>query len=129
MPSVHAGLLAYANKQRSIFHHLAVHFSQHWRSVLISLSLPHAWATKFLSTHEEPLDNPDFKKRKRSEDSPVMHPHVDAPTPTTPINNTPPPPNIPDGIGNNAQAPNIDSDGSSLEDDEFGYESTSSWAE
>lgn len=128
-PSVHTGLLAYANKQRSVFHHLAIHFSQRWHSVFISLSLPHTWATEFLSTHGESLDNLDFKKRKQSEDPPVPHPRVDPPSPTTPINSTLPPPIIPDGIDNNVQVSNVDSDGSSSEYSESGYESMSSWAE
>ena len=54
-PAVCAGLSAYARKQGSIFCNLAVRFSQRWRSALKSLSLPHAWATKFL----KPLNAPD----------------------------------------------------------------------
>jgi hypothetical protein len=60
--SVRAGLSAYANKQGSVFHNITVRFTQRWRPVLISLSLPHAWATEFLEAHKEPLTNPDFKK-------------------------------------------------------------------
>lgn len=80
-PVVLAGLSAYANKQGSIFHNLAVRFSQRWRAALVSLSLPHNWATKFLETHKEPLNNPDFKKRNRAKDPPAVRPpsHFSAP--------------------------------------------------
>ena len=64
--SVRAGLSAYANKQGLVFHNIAVRFTQCWRPVLISLSLPHAWATEFLEAHKEPLTNPDFKKYERT---------------------------------------------------------------
>ena len=80
-PVVLAGLSVYVNKQGSIFHNLAVRFSQHWRAALVSLSLPHNWATKFLETHKEPLNNPDFKKRNRAKDPPAVRPpsHFSAP--------------------------------------------------
>jgi hypothetical protein len=65
-PAVRTGLSAYANKQGSIFHNLAVRFARRWRSALKSLSLPYAWATKFL----EPLDIPD---PKQTESPPVAH--------------------------------------------------------
>ena len=71
-PVILAGLSAYANKQGSVFHNLAVRFSQRWRSVLVSLSLSHSWATKFLETNNEPLTHPDFKKRKRTQDPPAV---------------------------------------------------------
>jgi hypothetical protein len=70
-PSVRAGLSAYANKQGSVFHNLAVRFTQRWRPVLISLSLPYAWTTEFLEAHKEPFVNPDFKKYKRTAGPPV----------------------------------------------------------
>ena len=63
-PAVRSGLSAYANKQSDVFHNLAVRCCQRWRSTLATHSLPHAWATKFLKTHKQPLSNPDFKKRK-----------------------------------------------------------------
>ena len=47
-PEVRSGLSAYAHKQASVFHNLVIWFCQRWRSTLISLSLPHDWATKFL---------------------------------------------------------------------------------
>jgi hypothetical protein len=78
--SVRAGLSAYANKQGSVFHNIAVRFTQRWRPVLISLSLPHAWATEFLEAHKEPLTNPDFKKYKRTAGPLVVGTHA-APTP------------------------------------------------
>jgi hypothetical protein len=67
-PLVRAGLSAYASKQGSVFHNLAVRFSQRWRQALVSLSLPHTWATEFLETHKEQLNNPDFKKYNRTVD-------------------------------------------------------------
>ena len=72
-PSVRSGLSAYANKQATVFHNLAVRFCQRWHSTLTSLSLPHCWATEFLEVHIEPLSNMDFKKRKRVQGSPVAH--------------------------------------------------------
>ena len=63
-PSVRSGLSAYANKQATVFHNLAVRFCQLWYMALTSLSLPHSWATEFLQAHKEPLTNSDFKKRK-----------------------------------------------------------------
>ena len=125
-PAIRAGLSAYANKQASVYHNLAVRFSQRWRSVLISLSLNHTWATKFLSTHKESLDNPDFKKRKRSGDSSVAHP---PPPPITTTDSAAPPLAVPNTTGNNARASDVDSDGSSSEDDESSDESISSCAE
>ena len=59
---VHAGLSAYVNKQGLVLHNLTIRFSQHWCSILTSLSLPHTWASEFLDTHNEPLNNPDLKK-------------------------------------------------------------------
>ena len=61
-PAVHTGISAYARKQGSIYHNLAIRFSQCWYMALQSLSLPHAWATTFLNKHGAPLLNPDFKK-------------------------------------------------------------------
>jgi len=129
VPAVRAGLLAYANKQGSVFRNLAVRFSQRWCSVLVSLSLPHAWATEFLDSHAEPLDNPDFKKRKQFEDPPITRPHANLPPPIAITDATPPALDTPDGNSENAQAFDNGSDGSSSEYDESGYESTSSWAE
>ena len=83
-PEVRSGLSAYAHKQASIFHNLATRFCQRWRSTLLSLNLPHEWATKFLETRGEPLTNSDFKKREFERDgrepskSPVT-PHAKAP--------------------------------------------------
>ena len=79
--AVHAGISAYANKQRLVFHNLAVCFSQRWRSALIFLSLPHTWATTFLKVHKELLDNLDLKKCKQTEDPPIFHTHVASPPP------------------------------------------------
>ena len=126
MPAVRTGLSAYANKQGSVYHNLAVRFSQRWRSALVSLSLPHDWATKFLSKHKEPFEHPDFKKRNRSGGSPVTHA---PPPPVVTTDITPLLKAAPDVAGNNTQASDIASDGSSSEDDESSDESTSSYVE
>ena len=147
-PAVRIGLSAYAKKQGSVFHNLAVRFSQRWRSVLVSLSLPHTWATAFLDMHKEPLTNPDFKKRRRAKDPLVARPHTSPPTTTASTNvpppttasanippatststNVPPPPTAPETIGRETQVFDVDSDETSSEDEESGSESDSSWAE
>jgi hypothetical protein len=125
--AVCAGLSAYANKQGSVFHDLAVRFSQRWRSALIYLSLPHAWATEFLETHKEPLDNPDFKKYKRTEAPTVTHAHA-APAHTT-ATSTAIPLTTRATISHEAQASDSDSDGTSSEYNGSGYESNCSWTE
>ena len=102
-PAVRSGLSAYANKQSDIFHHLAVQFCQRWRSTLVTHSLPRTWATEFLKTHKQPLNNPDFKKQKRAA-----------------------PPRAKSSVPVIAS----DSDGNSSEHDESGEESdASSWSE
>ena len=63
-PKVFSGLSAYAHKQASVYRNLAITFCWRWRSTLISLDLPHDWATEFLKTQGVPLVNPDSKKRK-----------------------------------------------------------------
>jgi len=126
-PAVCIGLSAYANKQGSVFRNLAVRFSQRWRSALVSLSLPHTWATKFLETRKEPLDNPDFKKRKRTEDPPVAHTHVASPPSITMSTDIPPLPTPPKTIRSEVQVhAELDSDETSSEYYNSGYESTSS---
>ena len=89
-PAVHAGLSAYAKKQGPTSRNLAVWFSQRWRSVLVSLSFPHAWATRFLNARKEPLDNPDFKKRKQAERPPVTRACAAPPPSVTPPADLPP---------------------------------------
>ena len=154
-PMVQAGLAAYARKQGSVFRNLAVQFSQRWRSALISLSLPHTWATQFLSTHKQSFDNSNFKKRKWTEPPPTVHPHAVSPPPITsppiappsiappsialppiappsiasPIAPTdnPPPPMTPETINNDSQVSSTGSDGTSSVYSEPGYESVSSW--
>jgi hypothetical protein len=131
MPSVRSGLSAYAIKQAAVFHNLAVRFCQRWRLVLISLSLPHNWATKFLETHKEPLNNPDFKERKRKQDvTPLVarrcnksSASVTAPARVSPL------PHISETIIPEVHISDVDSDGTPSEDDESGYESTSSVSE
>ena len=145
---VRAGLSVYANKQGSVFHNLAVRFSQRWHSILISLSLPHAWASEFLDTHNEPLDNPDLKKcalakapsvsKARTKPPPIMIPAPadTLPLPATPAStDTPPLPATPRTISHKVdvdptvdseRSPEDDSDEMSSEDDS-GYESNSSF--
>jgi hypothetical protein len=120
--AVHSGLSAYANKQASIFHNLAVRFCQCWRSVLITLSLPHNWATEFLETHEKPLSNPDFEKRKPAKGSPTAHLHVKSPALAATATNTSPLPPGPEIIDHEAHSSDIDSDVPS-EDDDSVYDS------
>jgi hypothetical protein len=98
-PPIRAGLSAYAKKQSAVYHHLAVRFCQRWRMFLVSLSLPHDWATKFLKTHREPLTHKDFEKRKKAKGPAYSH------------------------------VPDAESDESSSEYDESGYESSSSLSE
>lgn len=126
-PVVLAGLSAYAHKQGSIFHNLAIRFSQRWRSALVSLSLPHIWATKLLEAHSEPLENPDFKKRKRAEDPSALPHAASSPSITMPadiqlLTATP------KTIYHKSQGSDVDSDEPSSDDDGSGYESASSFA-
>ena len=95
-PPICAGISAYAKKQSAVYHHLAVRFCQRWHMSLVSLSLPHDWATKFLETHKEPLSNKDFEKRKKAKGPAVTC---------------------------------LESDESSSEYDESGYETSSSLSE
>ena len=148
--ALRSGLLAYANKQGSIFHHLAVRFSQRWRSALVSLSLPHAWATDFLEACKEPLNNPDFKKREQARCLPVSRPRARSPpvaipnvqslpvasphpqSPSSVVTSTDiPPPTTTERTYHETQVPDgLDSDESSSEGEgESECDSTSSWAE
>ena len=124
-PVVCAGLSAYGNKQGSIYHNLAVRFSQRWLPVLKSLSLPSAWASEFLGTHKEPLDNPDFKRRKQTKGPPVAPAHTVS-LPVAASTDLPPPPAAPEAIGREAEID--DSDETSSEYDGSGDES-SDWHE
>jgi len=148
-PVVHAGLAAYARKQGSVFHNLAVQFSQRWRSALVSLSLPHAWATQFLSTRKQSFNSSNFKKRKRKESpSPVGCPRTESPPPialpptasppasppsiASPLIGSadiPPPPTTPETIDQDSQVSSADSDKTSLVYSGSEYESASSWFE
>ena len=48
-PILNTRLSAYAKKQASIFHNLAIRNCQRWNSTLLSLSLPRVWAIDFLN--------------------------------------------------------------------------------
>jgi len=87
--AVRAGLSAYANKQASVFHNLAVRFSKRWRSALISLSLAHTWATEFLAAHKEPYTDPDLNKRRKSGDPSTAHPRANPQPPITAVVSAP----------------------------------------
>jgi hypothetical protein len=126
-PAVRSGLSAYARKQGTIFHRIAVRFCRLWRSTLVSLSLPHSWATKFLDKHKEPHNDPGLKKKKRSERPPVTH--------AKPLDSAAAPPHIaplpahPETVNYEARVSDVDSDETPSEDDGSGYESTSSLSE
>lgn len=132
--AVHAGLSAYAKKQGSVFHNLATWFCQHWYSTLLSLSLPHAWATEFLTTHGAPLINPDFKKCKQGVQNsnksgiPVVHSLTKLLPSITTADTLPAPSNI-ETADNDAQVTSDNSKGS-MESDKFTSDSSSSsWVE
>jgi hypothetical protein len=129
MPAVRSGLSAYATKQSAVLHNLAVRFCQRWRSTLISLSLPHDWATKFLETHKEPLSNPDFKERKSARTPSAAGVHAKSSVPATAPAHILPIQAIPETINHEAHVSDVDSDGTSSEYDASGYESTSSLSE
>jgi len=130
-PAVCAGLSAYAREQGSVFHSLAIRFCQRWHSTLVSLSLPHKWATDFLNKHGARLVNPDFKKRRRgspNSDPPGVPPAHPPTEPLPPITDAQPTPPNTDTINPAAE---IMSDGSEShsESDESGSDSSSSWVE
>ena len=131
--AVHAGVSAYAKKQGSIFHRLAIQFCQQWYSTLLSLSLPHAWAAKFLNVHKAPLVNPDFKKRGQGIQSsdqpgvPATDPHVElSPSITANDADAPPPPPNTETVAHGVQAVYDDSESCTEFD---GSDSDSSWVE
>ena len=125
--AVRAGLSAYAKEQGSIFHNLAIRFCQQWYSALLSLSLPHAWATEFLNTQKVPLINPDFEKRgqsdRNSSGAPAtnLHPTL---LPSTATADTPPPPNA-EAVDRHVQDSSYSSN-NSTEYDGYGSDSSSS---
>ena len=85
-PEVRSGLSAYAHKQGSVFHNLAIRFCQRWHSTLISLSLPHAWATEFFETQGMPPVDPSPRRYNPE------HPEYEPPkSSTTPDHHTEPP--------------------------------------
>ena len=126
-PEVRSGLSAYARKQGSVFHNLATRFCQRWHSTLVSLSLPHPWATEFLENHGVPLTNPDFKKRKSERQehqppkSPVIPPCTEPiatnPVPTAPIPIDPETSNNADESSINPETSNDDDESSDSDSD------------
>lgn len=129
-PMVRTGLSAYAKKQASIFHNLAVRYCQRWNSTLVSLSLPRTWATNFLNAHQEPLLNSDFKKRKQGggqPGAPAVQLCTESLSSITTTNVPPPPPDT-ETMDCGVQFASDDS-GGSTEYDEFESDSSSSWAE
>ena len=119
-PTVHSGLSAYAKKQSAVYHNLAVRFCQRWHSVLLSSSLPHAWAAKFLETHKEPLKDPNLRERKRA-GSPLI-PSLEHSTPAATTTDVPLLPANYESHRHETQDSGTDSDGN-WSDDESGYES------
>ena len=115
---VHSGLSAYARKQAAVYHNLAVRFCQCWRSTLVSLSLPHTWATVFLETHKEPFSGPIFREQKRVEV--VVCPRTNPPAASTDV---PPLQATHKSTVREAQGADSDSDGILSEYDESGYDS------
>jgi len=119
------GLAAYAHKQASIFHNLAITFCRRWRSKLISLSHPHDWATEFLKAQGAPLVNPNVKKQKpksqehSSSGFPIAPPHVDSPAKNTTA--APPISTNPETGENDDDSSSDDSDIGSEEFDESEY--------
>ena len=65
--AVWAGISAYPKKQGYILHNLAIQFSQGWHSTLLSLSLPHTWATQFLDNQGLLLFNLDQKQKQATQ--------------------------------------------------------------
>ena len=127
-PAIRLGLSAYANKQASVFHHLAVQFSQRWRSALATLSLPHAWATEFLESHKEPLESAGLKKRKETEHPTIDHPRAESPPLTAASTNVPPPSTTFETVTHDIIL-DVGSDGTSSEYDGSEYDYASSWSE
>jgi hypothetical protein len=126
---VQAGLSAYAKEQSALYHNLTVRFCQYWRSALISLSLPHDWATEFLETHKEPFEN-DLEKKERKARAPP-----DPPPSTDPSASASTSTDITPSSSNNntsdclTRVPGADSDGTSSESDRSEHETTSSDSE
>ena len=122
-PAVHAGLSAYAKKQSVVFHSLAVRFCQCWHSALTSLSLHHKWATEFLESHNEPLCNADFERKKRAEGPSAVRLRNKSSTSVAAPTSSPPLPT------NSGSISDVESDATSSEDSSSGDESTSSISE
>ena len=123
-PAVYTGLSAYASKQGSVFHNLALRFSQRWCSALTTHSLPHTWATVFLDACKQSLDNPDPEKHKPTGDPPITHTN-DIPPPPISI----PPPTTPKASHCDDLVTDISPDGTSSECSELEYGSDSSYSE
>ena len=118
-PAIRAGISAYAKKQGSIFHHLAIRFTQRWHSTLLSLSLPHTWASQFLNEHGALLIHPGFPKT-------TLRPHPSGiparDDPTVAADALPPQLNTEHG-------PKAVSDSEDSTESESGSDSSDSWVE
>ena len=56
-PDIQSGLRAYARKQATIYHDLAVPFAKLWCPTLVSYGLQHLWITDYMKKHQIPLTN------------------------------------------------------------------------
>ena len=132
-PALRARLSAYARKQGSVYHNLAVRFCQRWHSTLLSLSLPCTWAAEFLTAHGAPLCNLDFKKCNQGAQSSDKSgiPAVHLPTQPSPSITTADAPLPPSVVGTADHAAHVASNNSesSTESDKFMSDSSSSWVE
>ena len=118
-PAIRAGISAYAKKQGSIFHHLAIRFSQRWHSTFLSLSLPHTWASQFLNEHDALLVHSEFNKSTQSPHRSAVPARGD---PTVAADALPPRLNAEHG-------PKTVSDSEDATESESGSDSSSSWVE
>lgn len=124
-PAVRAGISAYANKQGSIFRNLATRFSQRWYLTLLSLSLPHTWATVLLNEFGVPLTNSTVRRQNHG----AQNPHVPAvcfhagPSSSTITAQVPPSPSIIKATGDGLDTVSELEDSS---ESEFGSDSSSS---
>jgi len=128
-PAVRLGLSAYARKQASIFRNLAIRFCQRWHSTLVSLSLPSAWAVRFLETQGEQLVSLvpgrhmlKFGQEHEPSRSPATPPYTVPPVANTAPTLTPPVPTNLETRNHDDESSSCDSDSNSEGFDESEYE-------